>query len=228
MVESIYFLKPAWCGEAFCRPPAGTGLTARYKSHRLEAVVCHSPYLQAAQPTNYVVIRGTRSAQELSALVRSKLAEIDSNQATAGVATIGELIDKNAARHRFNMILLLWFGACAAILAAAGIYSVIAETMTARESEIAIRIALGAGKDRMVRDILSGTLVLVVAGELLGAAAVAALAGTDASLLYGVSPRDPRVLGFVAAFLFIVSLLAALWPAWLAAGKDPQASLRSS
>jgi hypothetical protein len=42
MVESIYFLKPGWCGETFCRPSAGTGLTARYKSHRLEAVVCHS------------------------------------------------------------------------------------------------------------------------------------------------------------------------------------------
>jgi len=41
MVESIYFLKPAWCGATFCRPLAGTGLTARYKSHRLEAVVCH-------------------------------------------------------------------------------------------------------------------------------------------------------------------------------------------
>ena len=42
MVEPIYFLKPAWCGKTFCRPSAGTGLTARYQSHRLQAVVCHS------------------------------------------------------------------------------------------------------------------------------------------------------------------------------------------
>jgi len=201
---------------------------ARYRSITLAGDDIYAPYLQAAQPTNYVVIRGTRPAQELATLVRGKMAELDSNQAIAGVATIGELIDDNAARHRFNMILLLWFGICAAILAASGIYSVIAETMTARESEIAIRIALGARKGRLLRDILSGTLILVVAGESVGVLAVAALARADASLLYGVSAGDPLVLGSVAAFLLIVSLAAAFGPAWSAAGRDPQASLRAN
>ena len=89
---------------------------------------------------------------------------MDSNQSIAGVATIGELIDANSARHRFNMILLLWFGVCAAILAASGVYSVIAESMAARENEIAIKTALGAQRPRLAREMVSGTLGFRVGG----------------------------------------------------------------
>jgi hypothetical protein len=206
----------------------GVSSDARYRSITQPGEDIFAPYLQAPQPTNYVAIRGTRPAEELSALVRSKLAELDSNQAVASVATIGELIDNNAARHRFNMMLLLWFGACAAILAASGVYSVIAETMTARQNEIAIRIALGASKVRMARDIVSRTVVLVLIGEAIGSCIVAAFARMDFELFYGVSPRDPLVLVCVAAFLFIVSLGAAFWRAWSAAGRDPQALLRAN
>jgi putative ABC transport system permease protein len=201
---------------------------ARYRSITQGGADIFVPYLQVSQPTNYVVIRGTESAQDLAALVRRTLAEIDPTQAVAGVATIGELIDANAARHRFNMILLLWFGLCAAILAATGVYSVIAETMVAREHEIAIRAALGAQKTRLVSDMISRTLGLVLIGETLGALVVFALGKLGAEVLYGVSARDPLVLGSVAAFLSIVSLGAAFLPAWSAAGNDLMVSLRAS
>lgn len=158
--------------------------------------------------------------------MRRKLAEIDSTQAVAGVATIGQLIDRNAARHRFNMILLIWFGICAAVLAATGVYSLIAEAMTARQREIAIKNALGAQRSRLVRDMISRTLVLVLIGELLGACMVFALGRFGSELFYGISERDPLVLGSVSAFLFLVSLWSALWPAWSATGMDPKVSLR--
>jgi len=206
----------------------GVCADAWYRSITRRGADIFVPYLQALPPTNYVVIRGTQPAQDLAALVRRTLAEIDSNQAVAGVATLGELIDANAARHRFNMLLLLWFGVCAAILAATGVYSVIAETMAARECEIAIRTALGAQRTRLVRDMVSGTLRLVLMGESLGAAIVFALGKLDSELLYGVSARDPLVLESVAVFLFMVSLGAAFWPAWSAAGSDPKAALRAS
>jgi ABC-type antimicrobial peptide transport system permease subunit len=160
-------------------------------------------------------------------LVRSTLAGIDSNQAVASIATIGELIDNNTARHRFNMILLLWFGVCAAVLAATGVYSVITESMAARDREIAIRTALGSERIRLVRDMVSGTLWFGLIGEMLGASIVSALGKLYSGLLYGVSARDPLLLGSVVAFLFITSLGAALWPAWSAASRDPQASLRA-
>ncbi len=204
----------------------GVTADARYRNITQAGADIFVSYLQAPQPTNYVVIRGTQPSRDRAALVRHVLSEIDSNQAIAGVATIGELIDGNAARHRFNMIVLLWFAVCAAILAAAGVYSVIAETMAAREREIAIRTALGAQRIRLVREMVSGTLGCVVAGEMAGAVLVCALGGFTQDLLHGVSARDPRILGSVAAFLFIVSLSSAFWPAWFAAGVDPKNSLR--
>jgi putative ABC transport system permease protein len=204
----------------------GVTADARYRNITQAGADIFASYLQASQPTNYVVIRGTQPSRDLAALTRTVLSEIDSSQAIAGVATIGELIDRNAGRHRFNMIVLLWFAVCSAILAAAGVYSVIAETMAAREREIAIRSALGAQRIRLVREMVSGTLGCVVAGEVTGAILVCALEGFTLDLLHGVSARDPRILGSAAAFLFIVSLWSALWPAWIAAGVDPKNSLR--
>jgi hypothetical protein len=116
------------------------------------------------------------------------------------------------------MILLLWFGVCAAILAASGVYSIIAESMAARENEIAIKTALGAQRFRLAREMVSGTLGFVFAGEALGAVAIFAFGNRGSELFYGVSPRDPWILSSVAAFLFVVSLAAAVWPAWSAAG----------
>ena len=184
----------------------GVASDARYRNITQSGADIFVPSSQAAQPTNYLMIRGKQSATDIAALVRRSLAEIDPNQAVAGVATIGQLIDANAARHRFNMMLLLWFGVCAAILAAAGVYSVIAEAMAARKLEIAIRTALGARRPRLVRDMVSRTLVFVLIGELLGGCMVAASGSIGSELLYGVSAKDPWVLGFVAAFLFAASL----------------------
>jgi putative ABC transport system permease protein len=213
---------PGW------RRIVGVCSDARYRGITRTGADIFVPYLQAMQPTNYVVIRGTQSAGALAALVRRTSAAMDSSQAVAGVETIGELIDANSARHRFNMILLLWFGVCAALLAASGVYSVIAETMAAREREIAIKSALGAQKIRLVREMVSGTLVFVLVGETFGALMVCAFGKPASELLYGVSVRDPFVLSGVVAFLFVVSMLAALWPAWSAADGEPKASLRAS
>jgi putative ABC transport system permease protein len=206
----------------------GVSADARYRSVTQTGADIFVPYLQAAAPTNYVVIRGTRPTGELAALVRRTLAALDGNQAIAGVATIGELIDRDTARHRFNMILLLWFGACAAILAATGVYSAIAESVAARGREIAIKTALGAGRPRLVREMVAFALLFVLAGEGVGLGCALAVGTLAAELLYGVSPRDPLILGPVLAFLFLVSLAAAFGPAWIAAGADPKPSLRET
>jgi putative ABC transport system permease protein len=141
---------------------------------------------------------------------------MDANQTISGVATVGELIDANSARHRFNMILLLWFGICAAILAASGVYGVVAETLAARRHEVAIKNALGAQRIRLVREMLVGALSFILVGEAIGVMAVFTMGRFAADLWYGVSPRDPLLLGSVGAFLFVVSLAAAFWPAWTA------------
>jgi predicted permease len=205
----------------------GVCASARYRGVTQSGDDIFVPYLQSTAPTNYVVIRGSRPTGELAALVRQTLAGMDPNQAVADVATLGSLIGRYTARHRFNMILLLWFGACAVILAAMGVYSVIAEGIALRRREIAIKTVLGIRKPRLVREIVYRALAFVLAGEALGLCGVSILLGRFASnLLYGVSPRDPLVLGSVLVFLFVVALAAALCPAWLAAGRDPNAALK--
>ncbi len=194
----------------------GVAADARYRSITQKGVDLFVPSTQAINGGNYLVIRGSG---DMAALVRRTLAAFDSAQAVAAVATIGELIDRNAARHRFNMMLLVWFGICASILAASGVYSLIAETMAEREREIAIRSALGATRGRLMRDMVSRTLAFVAIGEFVGACVVGAGGRAGANLLYGVSAGDPFVLGSVAMFLFVVALAAAWWPAWSASGN---------
>ena len=200
---------------------------ARYRNITRPGADIFVPYLQAAPPTNYLVIRGSQSAAELATLVRRTLARLDPNQAIAGIATIGELIDRNAARHRFNMVLLLWFGACAAILAASGVYSAVAESVAAHARETAIKNALGANRARLAREMVWLALLPAVSGEVVGLACTSRFAALATDLLYSVSPRDPAILGAVSIFLFLVSIVSAFVPAWAAAGADGKAELRA-
>jgi hypothetical protein len=205
----------------------GVAGDARYRSITQPGSDVFVANTQATPSTNYLVIRGTRSAGDLAGLVRATLAGIDPNQAVAGVATLGELIDRNSARQRFNMTLLVWFGICAAILAASGVYSVVGETMASREREVAIRSALGAQRGRLVREMVSRTIGFVLLGELAGIGVVIGLGKVESGVLYGVSARDPRLCAAILAFLFVTSVAAAFWPAWSMAGKDLRATLQA-
>ncbi|MGC4053177.1 MAG: ABC transporter permease [Paludibaculum sp.] len=205
----------------------GVAAEARYRRVTETGIDLYVNYLQSNVPTNYVVLRGSRPAHELVALVRQAAAEIDPRQAIAGTATLGELIEKDTARHRFNMILLLWFAACAVILAAAGVYSVITESLAVRTREIALKVALGAGRRRLLLEITGSALVFVVIGELLGLLAAIGAGRAAEDLLYTVTASDPRVLVSIFAFLFLVSAAAALKPAWTAAQSDPRSALQA-
>lgn len=192
----------------------GVVADARYRNITQEGADIFVPYSQTFAPTHYVVVRGGHSPEALADLVRAILAEMDPDQAVAHVATLGELIDQNAARHRFNMTMLIWLGICAAILGAAGVYTVVSEASVAREHELAIRSALGAERFGLVRLVISRALVFVFIGEMLGIFAAVSIGRIASELLYDISARDPVVLGSVTAFVFMVSWCAAFWPAW--------------
>jgi ABC-type antimicrobial peptide transport system permease subunit len=110
---------------------------------------------------------------------------------------------------------LLWFAACAAVLAATGIYGVTAETMAARRHEMAIRAALGASRGRLARHLVTRPLAFVLVGELLGLCVLALVYQPIGGLLYGVNPYAPMLLGTVVVFVFGLSLAAGCCPAWL-------------
>ncbi len=198
---------------------------ARYRSGNHSGAHIFVPTHQASPPTRHVIIRGSRPRRELTALVQRAVSEIDPSQNVGDPLTIGELIDRDTARHRFNMILLLWFGACAVILAIAAVYGVIAETIAARRAEVAIKSALGAQRSRIMHDMVVRTVRFAGFGLALGAAAVAASSSLGSDVLHGTSARDPIILGSVAAFLFLVCLGAAFWPAWNATRDNRRPSI---
>ncbi len=193
---------------------------ARYRNVTQSDATIFENYLQARAPTHYVMIRGSRSTRELGLLARQTLAGIDPGQAVAGDATIGELIEANTARHRFNMIILLCFAVCATVLAAMSIYGVVAESVVAREREIAIRMALGASRIRVVREMVSRTAQFTLLGEAAGLCAVAPVYQRISGLLYGVGPYTPLLLALVAAFVLSLSLAASFWPVWSTVNDD--------
>ncbi len=204
----------------------GVVADARYRSITQTGMDIYIPFLQGGTVA-YAAVRGTRPKAELLSTMRRIMAELEPGQALAGAATIGELEETNAARHRFNMVLLLWFAACAAVLAAAGVYGVIAGAVAERRREIAIKTALGAGRGQVVRDVTARCIGYVVAGEVLGMAGAVALARLGSDLLYGVSYSDPFVLGGSFAFLLLAAAISAWLPAWLATGSDPRSLLQS-
>ena len=118
------------------------------------------------------------------------------------------------------MTLLLWFALCAVVLAVTGIYGVIAEAIASGKQEIAIRLALGALRRRLVRTLTAKTLVSALLGEAVGLCAVIPAYHSISGLLYDVSPASPPLLAFVLLLVFVSCLLATCLPAWTAVDKN--------
>ena len=209
------------------RKIVGVTADARYRRVVQTADNVFVPSTQVNVPTNYLVLRGRVSSAELLSLVRKTLKQIDGSQAIAGEATLGQLIDRNTAGSRFNVSILILFAIGAVVLAAAGIHSVVRESVTIRAKEIALRIALGASRRRIVTQTARDTLVWVATGEVAGLAGAVLLGGATAGLLYGIAPADPIVLIAVAAFMFTIAAAASIVPAWIAASQDPRESLQN-
>ena len=124
------------------------------------------------------------------------------------------------------MALLLSFGLTALLLTTAGIYSVIAEMVSLRTREIAIRLALGSDRVTLVRRFVGATIAFVLIGEIAGLAASLFLGRAVSGLLYAIKPDDPFAIAFVMACVLIVSTAAASIPAWIASGQNPQSNLQ--
>jgi ABC-type antimicrobial peptide transport system permease subunit len=130
------------------------------------------------------------------------------------------------ARPRLESILLGIFAGVALLLAAIGLYGVLAYSVSQRTREIGIRMALGANPAQLARGIVRDGLGLMLAGIIGGLAASFALTRLLRSLLYHISPADPLTIAAVCALLLVVGLFASWLPARRAAAVDPVGSLR--
>jgi ABC-type antimicrobial peptide transport system permease subunit len=144
----------------------------------------------------------------------------------ADVRTLEQVIDETMARSRFSMFLLILFGAAAVVLAAIGVYGMIAYAVAQRTREIGIRMALGAERRAVVAMVARNAAGLAGAGIVCGVAAAIALTGLLRSLLFEVSATDSASFGGAALLLLAIGTAAACVPAWRASHVDPVSTLR--
>ena len=174
-----------------------------------------------------IVIRSERNVETLAVPVQKIIGEMDPDLPVGNVMTLRETIGRSTIDSQFDSILVLAFGVIALLLAAAGLYGVLAYLVTQRTNEIGIRIALGAERGRVLRLMLLDGLRPALFGLVLGLGASAASVRLIRSMLYDTQPLDPAVFVAVSATLLMVAGLACLLPAWRASRLDPMQALRT-
>jgi len=173
----------------------------------------------------HLVAYGEGDEAELAQAIRAEIAALAPALPITRVTTMEELVSDSLAQPRFNMALLLGFALCALILAAVGIYGVIAYSVVQRTGEIGIRMALGSDGPRTFRLVVGQTFIYVLAGGAVGVAGAILASRIVRGLLFEVSPLDPLTLVGVVLVLMITALGAAALPAQRATGIDPVAAL---
>jgi len=173
-----------------------------------------------------VLIRTFGDPRAFLPVLRDELHQLDAGLPLAGVATMDQLLGKSISSSRFTMLLLGVFAAFALVLAAVGIYGLIAYSVTQRTQELGVRMAMGAQTRDVLRLVLMQGARLVLLGAALGLLAALGLSRLLTSLLFGVGALDPLTILTVPAFLALVALAACYIPARRATRVDPLVALR--
>jgi putative ABC transport system permease protein len=204
------------------------GVVGDVKYRGLESDVLPAIYTSFAQTPFmwlYVMVRSNDAS--LAASIRTTVASIDSSISAANLRPMNDVVSQTVAEPRFRTVLVASFALLALILAAIGIYGVIAYSVAQRTHEIGIRMALGAGGSNVVALVLKEGLLLAGIGVALGLGGAALLTRLMSSLLVGIAPRDPVAFGAAAAILLAVAALACYVPARRAVRVNPITALRS-
>jgi putative ABC transport system permease protein len=184
------------------------------------------PYTQWPVTNVYYIIRTEGDPIPLVQSVQQKISQADSKAAIIFIKTMEQLIGETLWQRRLWGVMFAVFALLALVLAAVGIYGVLAYSVTQRTREIGVRMALGANTGEVLRMVLAQGLKLALSGIAIGLVAALVLSRLIGSLLYGVKASDPLTYTGVAVLLVIVALLACWFPARRAAKTDPLAALR--
>jgi predicted permease len=206
------------------------GVVRDVKQRQLSAPLqsqMYLPYTQYPYRTMTLMVAANGDPAALATAVRARIRSIAPAMPLYGLQTMQELYTRSVWQQRLYGALFTSFAIIALVLAAAGVYSVIAYSVTQRLHEIGVRMALGARRADVFRLVVRGGAALALLGIAIGT--VGALAGTRVlgTLLYGVSPTDPIVFGTMATLLLGTALLASYVPARRAASLDPVHALKN-
>jgi putative ABC transport system permease protein len=178
-------------------------------------------------PSMEVAVRAQGKPGAVLPMIRKAIGALDPDLPLATVQTMDEAMAASASQPRFNAVLLMVFAGLALLVAGVGIYGVLGYSVSQRTHEIGMRMALGAERATVMRQIVGEGLVVGLAGTALGLAAAAMLGRVVASLLFGVHARDPLVFAAAGVGLVAVALVACIAPAWRASRVDPMVALRT-
>ncbi|HEV2698914.1 MAG TPA: FtsX-like permease family protein, partial [Terriglobales bacterium] len=175
----------------------------------------------------YIALRTAMDPERMANSLRAVVRSLDPQLPLTQVQSMEQAVSDSEAPRRFNTAVISAFAISAVLLAALGIYSVIAFSAALRVQEMAIRMALGSQRTGILRLVLASAAKLGIAGCAIGLAGAAAASHLLRSLLFNVSPFDPLVLVLAAIFVMLLASAAALLPALRAASIQPMNALRT-
>jgi predicted permease len=191
------------------------------------APAVYRPLPQEAPAALAVIVATEGEPLLMAAAVQQQLQDIDPNLALAGVDTMAHKHSAGLSQPRFRSVLLGGFALLALVLAAIGIYGLLAQAVVCQWRGIAIRMALGARRAGVVKGVIHEALRPVAVGLILGLTGAALTVRTFASLLYGIRAENVAVFSLAAGVLLLTAVLAGWLPALRAASVDPVQALRS-
>ena len=184
------------------------------------------PFWQSPWPRASVAVRTNSDPNQLARSIATAVNSVDPDLPLAGIKTMNQLIDESLRVDRFGMLLYGSFAVLALILAAAGIYGVMAFAVAQRTQEFGVRLALGAQGSQVLGLILKEGMMLALLGSLLGLGGAYAIGRLMQSSLYNVAAIDVTAMTAVILILFFAALLACYFPGRRAAKVDPMVALR--
>jgi putative ABC transport system permease protein len=206
------------------------GVVGRVKEKRLSdqggMVQAYFPIYQQPLQNLGVVVKTAAEPAAMVAMIRQQVGQLDPALPIFDISTMKEMRDRNVAPDRLNLRLIGGFAVLALVLAIIGLYGLLSFTVTQRQREIGIRMALGAQRFEILNLVIGQGMRLILTGAFIGLLGSFALTRVLASVLFQVAPTDPVTFGIVTLSLSVVALLACYIPARRATKVDPIVALR--
>jgi putative ABC transport system permease protein len=207
------------------------GVTTDVQQNGLAAAVYPEFHMSARQAPRYgaltLLVRTSVDPTSFAAEMERIVWSVDPDQPMTGTTTLGQAVDTAVAQPRFQSLLLAVFATLALVLAAVGIYGVLAYSVGEQRHEIGVRLALGARRGEVIRMVVGRGMRLAISGAVIGTVLAFVGGRVLASLLFGVSARDPVTLTLAPLVLVALAVLASWVPALRASRVDPIVTLRS-
>jgi putative ABC transport system permease protein len=184
------------------------------------------PFAQSPWPATTVAVRTSVPPDTLRTNLAASAQALDPDLAITDMMTMDQRVHESLAGDRFMAVLFGGFAAAALVLAALGIYGVMSFAVAQRTHEIGLRMALGAGRDQVLRQILRDGITTSLVGVLFGCIGAYLAGRAMQGMLFGVNAIDPTAFSIVTGLLLLSAILACLAPALRAASVDPMTALR--